>query len=203
MWRVAASMFCVLGFAGFAATPAISEEANSSAVTISPWTRFCFNETCFTGADIKAECATLASAALIEQSDGKKKTLRITLPTHVKQESGLSIAIDQAQPIHRPFDPCDPISCSAAYEAGPELVDQLKHGQTLTLSAVDGDNSTIRLTLPLADFAKAYDGPPVQPKVLEEQQGALQEELQRRADKARKQESHEPEPHKTGCPSQN
>ncbi|MFI4960217.1 MAG: hypothetical protein ACHP82_02040, partial [Hyphomicrobiales bacterium] len=40
--------------------------------------------------------------------------------------------------------------------------------------------------LPLADFAKAYDGPPTDPKVVEEQQRKLQEELQKRAEDARK-----------------
>jgi hypothetical protein len=39
---------------------------------------------------------------------------------------------------------------------------------------------------PLTDFAKAADGPPTDPKVLEEQQKKLQDELQRRADEARK-----------------
>ena len=39
---------------------------------------------------------------------------------------------------------------------------------------------------PLGDFAKAYDGPPTDPKVFEEQQKKLQEELQRRAEEARK-----------------
>ena len=40
--------------------------------------------------------------------------------------------------------------------------------------------------MPLNDFAKAYEGPPTDPKVFEEQQKKLQEELQRRADEARK-----------------
>jgi hypothetical protein len=39
---------------------------------------------------------------------------------------------------------------------------------------------------PLVDFAKANEGPPTDPKVLEEQQKKLQDELQRRADEARK-----------------
>ena len=42
------------------------------------------------------------------------------------------------------------------------------------------------VTLPLADFAKAYDGPPTDPKEFEAQQRKLQDELQRRADEARK-----------------
>ncbi len=38
----------------------------------------------------------------------------------------------------------------------------------------------------LAEFAKANEGPPTDPKVFEEQQRKLQEELQRRAEEARK-----------------
>jgi hypothetical protein len=40
--------------------------------------------------------------------------------------------------------------------------------------------------LPLGDFAKAYDGPPTDPQVFEAQQKKLQDELQRRAEEARK-----------------
>ena len=40
--------------------------------------------------------------------------------------------------------------------------------------------------LELKDFAKAYDGPPTDPKVFEEQQKKLHEELQKRAEDARK-----------------
>ena len=44
----------------------------------------------------------------------------------------------------------------------------------------------ISLPLPLNDFAKAYDGPPTDPKAFEEQQRKLQEELQKKAEEARK-----------------
>ena len=44
-----------------------------------------------------------------------------------------------------------------------------------------------------SDFAKAYDGPPTDPKVFEEQQKKLQDELQKRAEDARKRlESQQP-----------
>jgi hypothetical protein len=36
------------------------------------------------------------------------------------------------------------------------------------------------------EFAKAYDGPPTDPKVFEENQKKLQEELQKRAEEQRK-----------------
>ncbi|HMI11767.1 MAG TPA: invasion associated locus B family protein, partial [Bradyrhizobium sp.] len=44
----------------------------------------------------------------------------------------------------------------------------------------------LTLPLPLGEFAKAYDGPPTDPKVFEETQKKLQEELQKRAEEARK-----------------
>jgi hypothetical protein len=44
----------------------------------------------------------------------------------------------------------------------------------------------VSVPLPLADFAKAYDAPPSDPKKVEEQQKQLQEELQKRAEQARK-----------------
>jgi hypothetical protein len=48
--------------------------------------------------------------------------------------------------------------------------------------------------MPLADFAKAYDGPPTDPKVFEETQKKLQEELQKRAEEARKKlETNQPQ----------
>jgi invasion protein IalB len=142
--------------------------------------KFCLDETCFIGSDIRTECEVIAGAVLIEQSGEAKRTLKITLPRHVKRERGAGFAIDQAEPIPRPFDPCYPNGCSATYEAGPELIDQLKQGQTLAVTAVDGDNSAIHRILPLAGFAEAYDGPPFQPKAFEVQTGKLQRELQAR-----------------------
>jgi hypothetical protein len=39
--------------------------------------------------------------------------------------------------------------------------------------------------VPLAGFGKAFDGAPLDPKVLEEQQKKLQDELQKRSDELR------------------
>jgi hypothetical protein len=74
----------------------------------------------------------------------------------------------------------------ADYEASGELVGKLKKGQGLVVQGINGAGQPVSLVLPLADFAKAYDGPPTDPKVFEEQQKRLQDELQRRAEEARK-----------------
>jgi hypothetical protein len=74
----------------------------------------------------------------------------------------------------------------ADYEANADMIGKMKKGQGLVIQAINSTGQPISLGMPLTDFAKAYDGPPTDPKVFEEQQKKLQEELQRRADEARK-----------------
>ena len=44
----------------------------------------------------------------------------------------------------------------------------------------------VSFAVPLAGFGKAWDGPAIDPKVLEEQQKKLQSELEKRSDELRK-----------------
>jgi invasion protein IalB len=74
----------------------------------------------------------------------------------------------------------------ADYPVTDEIMKQLKTGQQLTVQAINMQGTPISLPLPLADFAKAYDGPATDPKAFEEQQRKLQEELQKKAEEARK-----------------
>ena len=74
----------------------------------------------------------------------------------------------------------------ADYEASPDLIGKMKKGQGLVIQAINSTGQPISLVLPLADFAKAYDGPPTDPKVFEENQKKLQDELQKRAEEQRK-----------------
>jgi hypothetical protein len=54
------------------------------------------------------------------------------------------------------------------------------------VQAINSNGAPLTLPLPLAEFAKAYDGPPTDPKAFEETQKKLQEELQKRAEEQRK-----------------
>jgi Invasion associated locus B (IalB) protein len=81
---------------------------------------------------------------------------------------------------------CFTNGCMADYDASADLIGKMKKGQGLVIQAINATGQPISLVMPLNDFAKAYEGPPTDPKVFEEQQKKLQEELQRRADEARK-----------------
>lgn len=82
----------------------------------------------------------------------------------------------------------------ADYEASGELIGRLKKGQALVIQGFNGAEQPINLVVPLQDFAKAYDGPPTDPKKFEEQQKKLAEELQKRAEEAQKKLEGQPAP---------
>jgi invasion protein IalB len=174
-----------VAFAWLVATPVIAGEAALPAITYSPWIKFCLGDTCFVGRDgrTNAECEPVVAAVLIERNGDAKKTLRVTMPTRVSLERGVRIIIDQEPVIERPYGNCFASGCMADYDAGAELVDQLKQGRMLVLKATDKANSPISLTVPLVDFANVYDGPSQEPKMFEEVQVLSSEQMQVKLDR--------------------
>jgi invasion protein IalB len=161
----------------------------------SPWTKFCLKgqeanspkQVCFTGKDARIESGMpVVAAVLIEPEGQERKVLRVTLPLGMQLVHGTRVIIDQNQPMTAPYVICFTNGCMADYEANADMIAKMKKGQGIIVQAINSTGQPISLALPLADFAKAYDGPPTDPKVFEEQQRKLQEELQRRADEARK-----------------
>jgi invasion protein IalB len=160
----------------------------------SPWTKFCLKgqeanakQVCFTGKDGRVESGMpVVAAVLIEPEADQKKVLRVTLPLGMSIQPGTRVIVDNGQPMTGPYVICFNNGCMADYEASGELIGKLKKGQGLVIQGINGSGQPISLVVPLVDFGKAYDGPPTDPKVFEEQQKKLQDELQRRAEEARK-----------------
>ena len=161
----------------------------------SPWTKFCLKgqekdakQVCFTGKDARIESGMPVVAAVLIEPDAPdaKKVLRVTVPLGVQLTHGTRVIVDQNQPMQGPFVICFTNGCMSDYEANPAMITSLKKGQGLTVQAINAGGQPISLVLPLGDFAKANEGPPTDPKVFEEQQKKLQDELQKRAEDARK-----------------
>jgi invasion protein IalB len=181
MCRMISRCFVTLAFACLVPLPAMAEEAGSPALTFSPWTKFCVTDTCFIGRDgrLQPDCGSVVAAVVIERNGDKKRTLRVTLPARVNLERAVRIAIDQGQSIERPYIGCFASGCMADYAAGAELVDQLKQGKMLVLEAMDKANLPISFTIPLVDFASAYDGPSQELKEFEMSTSDLKAKLDR------------------------
>jgi len=99
---------------------------------------------------------------------------------------GTPVIVDANPPAQSPYVICFANGCMSDYDFTPELLANMKKGQNLVVQAINSNGAPLTLPLPLAEFAKAYDGPPTDPKVFEETQKKLQEELQKRAEEARK-----------------
>jgi invasion protein IalB len=149
---------------------------------------------------LASECKpVVAAAVLIERTGETKNTLRVTLP-NVRVEDGIRISIDGEQPVQRPFEKCYPNGCVADYEAGAELVDQLKRGAMLVIEATSATGVPMTHRLPLGGFATAYDGPAIPPREFQSAPKKLQEELLRQQEgKQRPPEERPPQDHKVGC----
>jgi invasion protein IalB len=176
------------------APPPAAAEAQQPQLIYSPWTKFCLKgqetnaqQVCFTGKDGRIESGMpVIAAVLIEPEGDTKKVLRVTLPLGMQLPQGTRVIVDQGQPMNAPYIICFTNGCMSDYEASAELIGKLKKGQGLVVQGINSQGQPISLVLPLTDFGKAYDGPPTDPKVFEEQQKKLQDDLQKRAEEARK-----------------
>src|SRR5690606_29871797 len=113
------------------------------------------------------------------------------VPLGVLLPFGLTWQIDGGKPIRVPFMLCDPMSCSTQLVINEAYVNSLKKGGTLKLTAKNRQNQDLVIEINLAGFTAAYDGAATMTfDELAQQQtgaGALEKELQDRAEELRQQ----------------
>jgi invasion protein IalB len=126
------------------------------------------------------------SIGLREVKADKKKLLLVAVPPGVLLQPGMRINVDQNQPVAAKFSICFPNNCFAEADVSDAVLGQLKKGTNLLVRVFNQQGQEIGFVTKLDGFGKAYDGPPIDPKVVEEEQKRLQEELQKRAEEARK-----------------
>ena len=158
-------------------------QAQGPQLNFSPWAKVCpkpsetnSQKVCFTGKDGRVDTGLPLVAAVVIEAEGQpKKMLRITMPLGMALQPGTRVIVDDGQPISAPYVTCIPNGCMADYEASQELIDHMKKGKGLALQAINQNGQPVSITLPLAEFAKAHDGPPMDQKDFEELQRKLQQ----------------------------
>jgi invasion protein IalB len=159
----------------------------------SPWLKVCGKgpetnnkQVCVLTKDGRLENGMPVAIVQLFEPEGEAKVLRVTVPLGMQLAHGTRMLIDQGTPAQQPYKICFPVGCMSDYPVTDDMIAKMKKGQNIIVQAINMQGTPISLPLPLADFAKAYDGPPTDPKVVEEQQRKLQEELQKKAEEARK-----------------
>ena|SRR5215469_15368507 len=168
-------------------------EGHAPQLIYSPWTKVCrkgqevnARQVCFTAKDGRDESGMLVVAAVVIEAEGDAgKLLRVTLPLGMQLLQGTRVIVDQDQPMNAPYVICFANGCMADYEASSALIGKMQKGQGLAVQGMNSQGQVITLVLPLSDFGKAYGGPPTDPKVFEEQQKELLDDLLKRAEEAR------------------
>lgn len=161
------------------------------------WTKVCGKdqgngaEICYTTRDFVSDQGQPVLAAAIYDVKGgpagqPNKIVRFLMPLGLLLKPGIRFAVDQGQPTPGTYAICFPNGCFAEAPVKEDVVNAMKKGTTLNVSVQNQVAREVTFAVPLAGFGKAFDGAPIDPKVLEEQQKKLQEELEKRSEELRK-----------------
>jgi invasion protein IalB len=165
------------------------------------WTKVCGadqqtkKEICYTTRDFGAQAdQPLLALAVYDPKGDDSKIIRLLLPPGLLLKPGFRFAVGAGALEAGEFEICFPNGCFAQAKVKAALIDQMKKADKMTIIVKNQVNNEVTFLLPLSGFGKSYDGPPVDPKVLEEQQKKLQDELQKKADEERKKLESQPKP---------
>ncbi len=152
------------------------------------WTKVCGGdpqsqkEVCYTTRDfgIQADQPILA-LAVYDPKGAPEKVIRLLLPPGLLLKPGFRFSIDKGPQESGAFEICFPNGCFAEAKVKPSVVDNLKKAEKLSVVVKNQVNNEVTFVLPLAAFGKAFDGPAIDPKVLEERQKKLQADMEKKA----------------------
>jgi len=147
----------------------------------SPWTKVCGKdqsnnkEVCYTTRDFGQaldQPPTLAVAIYNMQGE-EKRIARFLLPVALMLKPGFRLIIDKGEPIDGKFAICFPNGCFAEAELNDKTLGALKKATVASVIVRNQGNIEVTFNLPMKDFGAAFDGPAVDPKVLEQQSQEL------------------------------
>jgi invasion protein IalB len=202
------------------AQPAPAQPAPGQAVPLQPpqgpvtvdlvptqndWTKVCDRDqaankdVCYTTRDFSTKTGEppVLALAVYEIKGEDTRSVRLLLPVGLMLRPGFRFTVDKGAEYDGAFEICFRNGCFAQATVNGAVIDGVKKGSTLSVAVKNQVNNLITFVIPLAGFAKAFDGPPIDPKVLEEQRKKFEEELQKRAEEERKRlEAAKPEANK-------
>jgi invasion protein IalB len=183
------------------AAPAAQQQAPSgpTIVQVKPepsqteWTKVCGKdpgnqrEICYTTRDfVSDQGQPVMAVAVYDVKGDPNRIVRFLLPIGLLLQPGMRFGVDQAQPIVGRFQICFPNGCFAETTVNEAQLNAFKRGTTVNVSVQNQAAREVTFQVPLAGFAKGFDGPPVDPAELEKQQRELQDQIQKREEELRR-----------------
>lgn len=148
---------------GWLTSAAAAQDAGSNAQA-SGWAPSCVSE----GRGEPARCA-IEQRIVLQQGNRLLMTVKVEMPAEPRTPglvvqmplglhlpSGLTLKIDQGQPLALPIQSCDPNGCYAGMAIDAPLLGGLKAGNTLHASVQSLARESIDVPIPLAGFSAAF-----------------------------------------------
>ena len=160
-----------------------------------PWTKVCQKDP--SGA--KEFCRTIRAfgqavdqpptlAIAVDTLTGdEKKVVRVQLPEGLLLRPGIRLVLERGEPIEGRYSICAGGSCFAEAEISQGQLNVMKKSAIASIVVRNQVGAEVTFNVPMHDFAASIDGPAVDPKKIQAQNKALQEQLEKRAQQQREQ----------------
>jgi invasion protein IalB len=205
-----ASPLMRLGLAGLAGFFLLAAAAQSSAQTQqqqpqgpvkldligtqAKWTKVCGHDqaanrdVCYTTRDFSAQAnqPPVIAVAVYDIRGDDTRIVRLLMPVGLMLRPGFRFWIDKGETLDGSFEICFPNGCFAEAKIKGPTVNDMKSGTSLSIAVRNQANNEVTFAVPLAGFGEAFDGPAVDPKVLQAEQQKFQDELKKRAEEEKK-----------------
>ncbi|MCP8940739.1 invasion associated locus B family protein [Alsobacter sp. SYSU M60028] len=144
-------------------------------------------EICYTTRDfVSDQGQPVLAVAIYDIKGDANRMVRFLMPLGLLLQPGVRFAADQGKAEPGRFAICLPNGCFAEGVMNDAGIAALKKATALNISVQNQFAREVTFQVPLAGFGKAFDGPPIDPAVLEQQQKQLQEQMQKQAEEMRK-----------------
>ena len=180
------------------AQPGGAAPAGPTVVQVKPepsqtsWTKVCGKdpaankEICYTTRDfVSDQGQPVLAVAIYDVKGDANKIVRFLMPLGLLLQPGIRFGVDTAQPTGGRYAICFPNGCFAEAQVKDDFINAMRKGTNLNVSVQNQGGRELTFTIPLADFAKGFEGAAIDPKVLEDQQKQLQDELAKRQEELR------------------
>jgi invasion protein IalB len=142
---------------------------------------------CYTTRDFVSDQNQPVLAVAVYDIQGEpQEVVRFLLPLGFILAPGVRFSVDQGTPQPGKYAVCFPNGCFAEVPVKDDIIAALKKGTSLSISVQNQFAKEVIFQVPLATFGKIFDGPAIDPAVLQAQQQKLQEQMQKQAEEMRK-----------------
>ena len=141
---------------------------------------------CYTTRDfVSDENQPVIAVAVYDVQGEPQKVVRFLMPLGLLIQTGIRFSADQGAAQPGRYAICFPNGCFAEGAVKDDIIAGFKKANSLSVNVQNQFGQEVSFQVPMAGFGKAFDGPPIDPAVLEAQQKKLEEQMQKQAEEMR------------------